>query len=160
MVTPESNGESVQTLAAWFQSEGSYVLATLPLENAGTRKCWYQKYSSWLSRNVRLVIIMENLDTDLTKITIQRKADTGWVHLYVESSKKKTHTHTKETKLVETVIRVVVTRGRGRGELGEGGRKTQTSSCEVNQSWGVMCSTAMVVGLLCATCERRWERGS
>ena len=53
-----------------------------------------------------------------SEVSWQGKTNTVWSHLYVES---------KKFKLIETESRLVVVRGGGIGEKGEGGQRVQTS---------------------------------
>ena len=45
---------------------------------------------------------------------------------------------------MEKEIRFVITRGRGGGELDEGGQKGQTSGYEINESWGYDAKTFLL----------------
>ena len=60
----------------------------------------------------------------------QRKANTIWCHLYVESKKQK-----EINKLVDAEVRSVVARGSGWG-LGKMDEGVQTCSYKINKSWG------------------------
>ena len=68
------------------------------------------------------------------KLVIQRRANTVWSPLYVDSKKTK---NKKKTILTDAENGPVVARNMWwMGDMGEGGQKAQTSSYKTGKSWG------------------------
>ena len=85
------------------------------------------EYYSAVKKNENLPLAERGMDLEgimLSEIS-QRKTNSVWYHLYVESKKE------RKKELIDTEVG-----GRQRQGLGEGGQKVQNSIYKINKSWG------------------------